>query len=178
MAIILSYSTRDMNKRRLIGWFCLFTYFLAWVGSAQAMPLLLASVGHAHKISLTYHGDKIHIALHHPGYIDKHEPAAKTPLTAYQHDFLDKILLALSDRAAHDYSDHVIHLPLDQQASITASKKLEANKTKLSPAFPFLATIPRFPALAELMHLLYLSQPPPDNILLIALHIRTTILLI
>ncbi|ABA57910.1 hypothetical protein [Nitrosococcus oceani] len=166
-----------MNKRRFMGWFCLLIYLLAWVGSAQAMPLLLASVGHAHKIFLTYHGDKIQIALHHPGYIDEHEPTAKTPLAAYQHDFLDKTLLALSNRAAHDYSDHIIHLPLDQQTTITASKKSENNKTKLSPTFPFLATAPPFPALAELMHPLYLSQPPPDNILLIPLHIRTTVLL-
>ncbi|QBQ55660.1 hypothetical protein [Nitrosococcus wardiae] len=165
-----------MSKRRLIGCFCLLLYLLAWVGSAQAIPLLLTSVGHAHKIFLTYHGDKIQIALHHPGYVDQHEPVATTSLEAYQHDLLDKALLALDVRADHDYSDHVIQLPLDKPPILTTSQKIDSKETKASPAFSFLATAPPFPALAELACARHLGQPPPA-VPSIPLHLPTTVLL-
>lgn len=165
-----------MNKRRLIGCFCLLLYLLTWVGSAQAIPLLLASVGHAHKIFLTYHGDKIQIALHHPGYVDQHEPVATTSLEAYQHDLLDKALSALDVRADHDYSDHVIQLPQDEHPTLTTSKKIDSKETKASPAFSFLTTAPPFPALAKFARPHYLGQPPPE-IPAIPLHLRTTVLL-
>src|SRR5699024_11317001 len=99
-----------MKKRRLIGYFCLFIYFLTWLGSAQAMPLLLSGIGYSHKIFLSHHGDTLQIALHHPGYVDEHEPASSSPShEIHQQDLLDEMLSALSDRDAHDYSDHVIH---------------------------------------------------------------------
>lgn len=141
------------------------------------MPLLLAGIGYSHKIFLTHHGDTLQIALHHPGYIDEHEPASSHSHEIHQQDLLDEMLSALSDRDAHDYSDHVIHIPLDKQPLVTASKKVDNQKVKLPIAFFFLATALPFPTWIESTHSPYLGQPPPD-IPSIPLHLRTTVLLI
>lgn len=166
-----------MKKRRLIGYFCLLIYLLTWLGSAQAMPLLLASLGYSHKIFLSHHGDSLQIALHHPGYIDEHEPISTTAVESHPHDLLDEMFSVLSDRDAHDYSDHVIHIPLDKQPLVAASKKVDNQEVKLPIAFSFQATAPPFPSWIESTHPSYLDQPPPD-IPSIPLHLRTTVLLI
>jgi hypothetical protein len=165
-----------MNKRRFIGCVCLLTYLLAWLGSTQAMPVLLASVGHSHKIFLAHRGDTLQIALHHPGYVDEHEPVLSTHLEVYQHDLLDKVLSVLSNRDAHDYSDHIIRIPLDKQPIIAVSKKADGKKINLPIGFSFLATAPPFPNFIELARPPHLDQPPSD-VSLIPIHLRTTVLL-
>jgi hypothetical protein len=165
-----------MNKRRFIGSVCLLAYLLGWLGSTQAMPILLVSIGHSHKIFLAQHGDTLQIALHHPGYVDEHEPVSTHHLEVYQHDLLDKVLFVLSNRDNHDYSDHIICIPLDKQPTIATSKKVNGKKINLPTGFSFLATAPPFPTFAKLARLPHLSQPPPD-IPSIPLHLRTTVLL-
>jgi hypothetical protein len=165
-----------MNKRRFIGCVCLLAYLLGGLGSVQAMPLLLTSIGHSHKIFLAHRGNTLQIALHHPGYVDEHEPVPTAPMEVYQYDLLDKILSVLSNRDDRDYSDHTIHIPLDKQPIIATSKKVDSKEVKLPLAFSFLATAPPFPAFVKLARGPHLGQPPPD-IPSISPHLRTTILL-
>ncbi len=165
-----------MNKRRLIGYFCLSLYLLAWLGSAQAIPLLLASVGHAHKLFLTYHGDTLRIKLHHPGHADEHEPLPAAPLRTYQHDLLDKVLFILSNRTQDDYSDHLIQIPLDKPLPIAIDQEIGSKLIKLSLAS--LATTPPFPTFIKRAYLLLLAPPlPPPATPTTPLHLRTTVLL-
>lgn len=167
-----------MNKRRFIGYFCLLIYFLAWIGSAQAIPLLLTSIGHAHKIFLAHRGDTLQITLHHPGHIDKHEPVPATSLKTYQHDLLDKALFILSNRQCNDYSDHLIQVPLDKPPHITSDHKIGGEIAKLLIAFSFLAITVPLPASMKCAYLLFLAPPlPPPDIPSAPFHLRTTVLL-
>lgn len=165
-----------MNKRWPIGYFCLLIYFLSWVGSAQAIPLLLVSAGHAHRMILTDHGDEIRIALHHPGHVDEHEPAPATSLESYRHDLLDRVLWAFSGSDNRSYSDHVIHISLDKPPILAASKIVDSKEVKLSIAFFFSGYCTPFPAFAKLTRLPHSGQPPPVTPS-IPIHLRTTVLL-
>ncbi|BAW80622.1 hypothetical conserved protein [Candidatus Nitrosoglobus terrae] len=162
-----------MNKHSLIGSICLLAYLLGWLGSAQMTVLLLANLGHSHKLFLAQQGSALQITLHHPGYIDDHNP----DLTLHQHDLLDEIIFTLSSQDnSYDCTDHIIHIPTDKELIVATSNNIN-DKINLSIGFTFLATIFLFPIfISKVIDSSCSDQLQPD-IPSVPLHLPTTVLL-
>lgn len=109
---------------------CLLAYFLIWMESAYALPLLFAVADHSHKAIVTAYPGEIHLSLHHPGNKDNHESPANA------HGAIPTIALSGQDK----HSDHEINVRDGAQFISPLLKKAEGAKNILP------ATMAQFPS--------------------------------
>ncbi len=155
-----------MLKRKLSAW--LLVGLMMGAGNGQ-VPLLLMTLGHAHKTYVDYSGNGIRLTLHHPGHADEHEPTSLHP-SPHRPDVLDQVLAAFTGQ--YDQEDHVIHIQAQKPQLLTAIATLRIPKALSLPVRDYLV-----PSLIELASLQTLARPPPAvNPTLTSR--RTTVLLI
>lgn len=116
--------------QRLKASVCLLAYFLVWMESAHALPLLFVAADDSHKAIVTEYRGRIHLTLHHPGNKDKHE------LLAEDQSSMPTIVASGPDK----HSDHEISVLGGEQFISPMAKKVEATKNilpgkQLTPAF-------------------------------------------
>ncbi len=64
---------KRLNQSKVL--ICLLAYFLGWMESAHALPLLFVVLDDSHRAIVTENQGKFHLTVHHLGNGDKHEHA-------------------------------------------------------------------------------------------------------
>lgn len=99
---------------------CILAYFLVWMESAHALPLLFVAADDSHKAIVTEYRGRIHLTLHHPGNNDKHE----------LQDGPNSLPTIVTSGPAN-HSDHEISVLGGEQFISPMAKKAEAPKNIL-----------------------------------------------
>lgn len=75
-------SGKYLNRSKVL--ICLLAYFIGWMESAHALPLLFVALDDSHKAIVTENQGKFHLTVHHRGNGDKHEHSqrSKTIITS------------------------------------------------------------------------------------------------
>jgi hypothetical protein len=71
-----------LNRSKVL--ICLLAYFIGWMESANALPLLFVALDDSHKAIVTENQGKLHLTVHHRGNGDRHEHSlrGKTIITS------------------------------------------------------------------------------------------------
>ena len=103
---------KHLHKSKVL--ICLLAYFLGWMESANALPLLFVALDDSHKAIVTENHGKIHLTVHHLGNGDKHE-----------HDLPDSTAIS---SGMGEHSDHEIGVCGGEQFVSPATKIIKAVK--------------------------------------------------
>lgn len=101
-----------LNRSKVL--ICLLAYFIGWMESANALPLLFVVLDDSHKAIVTESQGKFHLTVHHLGNGDKHEHANRG------------IALITSD--SNKQSDHEIGVSGGEQLVSPATKIIKLVK--------------------------------------------------
>lgn len=101
---------KGLNKTKVL--ICLLAYFLGWIESANALPLLFVVSDDSHKAIITENQGKFHLTVHHRGNGDKHEHAQRNT--------------AIITSSACEQSDHELGVSGGDQLISPATKIIKA----------------------------------------------------